>query len=120
MLARARRIRLEPRPGHVLPRRLRRPRQGARRLHRTSHARPRLRPETKSRVEVKKSRVDVADVVVIGGGLIGCALGRELARRGAHTVIVERGELGAEASRAAAGMVAPQAETERPGPLLDL
>ena len=69
---------------------------------------------------MKKSRVDVADVVVIGGGLIGCALGRELARRGAHTVIVERGELGAEASRAAAGMVAPQAETERPGPLLDL
>src|SRR5262249_23335795 len=73
----------------------------------------RLRRETKSRVDVK-------DVVVIGGGLIGCALGRELARRGAHTVIVERGELGAEASRAAAGMVAPQAETERPGPLLDL
>src|SRR5262249_33873388 len=73
----------------------------------------RLRRETKSRVDVK-------DVVVIGGGLIGCALGRELARRGAHTVIVERGKLGAEASQAAAGMVAPQAETERPGPLLDL
>jgi len=61
-----------------------------------------------------------ADVVVIGGGLIGCALARELARRGARTVLVERAELAAEASRAAAGMVAPQAETERPGPLLPL
>ncbi len=66
------------------------------------------------------ARERTADVVVIGGGLIGCALGRELARRGARTVLVERGELGAEASRAAAGMVAPQAETERPGPLLHL
>jgi glycine oxidase len=35
-------------------------------------------------------------------------------------VLVERGELAAEASRAAAGMVAPQAETEHPGPLLRL
>ena len=61
-----------------------------------------------------------ADVVVIGGGLIGCALARELARRGARTVLVERAELAGEASRAAAGMVAPQAETERPGPLLPL
>src|SRR5262249_50483637 len=61
-----------------------------------------------------------ADVVVIGGGLVGCALARELARRGARTVLVERAELAGEASRAAAGMVAPQAETERPGPLLPL
>jgi glycine oxidase len=35
-----------------------------------------------------------------------------------RTVLVERGELATEASRAAAGMVAPQAETEHPGPLL--
>jgi glycine oxidase len=61
-----------------------------------------------------------ADVVVIGGGLIGCALARELARRGARTVLLERAELAGEASRAAAGMVAPQAESERPGPLLRL
>jgi glycine oxidase len=66
------------------------------------------------------ARERTADVVVIGGGLVGCALGRELARRGARTVLVERGELAAEASRAAAGMVAPQAETRRPGPLLRL
>jgi glycine oxidase len=51
---------------------------------------------------------------------VGCAVARELARRGLHPALVERGELAAEASRAAAGMVAPQAETEHPGPLLRL
>src|SRR4029453_1336733 len=59
-----------------------------------------------------------ADVVVVGGGLVGCAVARELARRGLHPALVERGELAGEASRAAAGMVAPQAESEGPGPLL--
>jgi hypothetical protein len=49
-----------------------------------------------------------------------CALARELARRGARTVLLERAELAGESSRAAAGMVAPQAESERPGPLLRL
>jgi glycine oxidase len=60
-----------------------------------------------------------ADVVVIGGGLVGCATARELARRGARVVVLERGRVGAEASGAAAGMVAPQAECDGPGPLLD-
>ena len=61
-----------------------------------------------------------ADVVVVGGGLIGCAVAFELARRGARAVVLERGAVGGEASGAAAGMVAPQAECERPGPLLAL
>jgi glycine oxidase len=60
-----------------------------------------------------------ADVVVIGGGLVGCAVARVLARAGMRTVVVERGRAGEEASRAAAGMVAPQAECDGPGPLLD-
>jgi glycine oxidase len=60
-----------------------------------------------------------ADVVVIGGGLVGCATARALARAGLRTVVVERGRVGEEASRAAAGMVAPQAECDGPGPLLD-
>ncbi len=51
---------------------------------------------------------------------MGCAVARELARRGLRPVLLERGELGGEASRAAAGMVAPQAETDRAGPLLRL
>ena len=65
--------------------------------------------------------IRTADVVVVGGGVIGCAIARELARRGVRrVVVVERGEVGAEASRAAAGMVAPQAECEASGPLLRL
>jgi glycine oxidase len=60
-----------------------------------------------------------ADVVVIGGGLVGCATARALARAGLRTVVLERGRVGEEASRAAAGMVAPQAESDGPGPLLD-
>ena len=52
-----------------------------------------------------------SDVVIIGGGVIGLTIARELARRGVRDVtLIERGGLGAEASSAAAGMLAPQAE----------
>lgn len=52
-----------------------------------------------------------ADVVVIGGGVIGLTIARALALRGAGEVcLIERGSLGREASFAAAGMLAPQAE----------
>lgn len=54
-----------------------------------------------------------SDVVIIGGGVIGLAVARELARRGARDVtVIERAALGAEASSAAAGMLAPQAEAD--------
>ncbi len=62
-----------------------------------------------------------ADVVIIGGGIIGVACARALTRVGVRRVVlVEREELGREASRAAAGMLAPQAEAECLGPFLDL
>lgn len=52
-----------------------------------------------------------ADVVVVGGGVIGLSVARALAHKGVgKVVIVERGQLGKEASFAAAGMLAPQAE----------
>ena len=54
-----------------------------------------------------------ADVAVVGGGVIGLAVARELARGGAEVVLLERGETGAEASWAAAGMLAPQVEADR-------
>jgi glycine oxidase len=54
----------------------------------------------------------VADVVVIGGGVAGLSVARELARWGTRVALVERGRLGAEASWAAAGMLAPQVETD--------
>jgi glycine oxidase len=53
------------------------------------------------------------DAIVVGGGVIGLSVARELARRGARVCLIERGELGAEASWAAAGMLAPQVEADR-------
>jgi glycine oxidase len=61
-----------------------------------------------------------ADVIVIGGGLIGCAVARELARSGVRVLMLERRAIGAEASGAAAGTLAAQAEADAPGPLVDL
>jgi glycine oxidase len=54
-----------------------------------------------------------ADVIVVGGGVIGLSVARELAGRGARVVLIERGErAGAESSWAAAGMLAPQVEAD--------
>jgi glycine oxidase len=53
-----------------------------------------------------------ADVAVVGGGVIGLSVARELARRGARVVLLERGAAGAESSWAAAGMLAPQVEAD--------
>ena len=50
------------------------------------------------------------DVVVVGGGVIGLSCAWRLAQRGARVAVVERGEPGCGASRAAAGMLAPVGE----------
>jgi len=62
----------------------------------------------------------MADVVVVGGGVIGCAIAYYLTQAGVGVTIVERGEIGGEASGAAAGMLAPLSESPRPGPFVDL
>jgi glycine oxidase len=46
------------------------------------------------------------DVIVIGGGIIGLSLARELRKRELSVLVVERSEPGREASYAAAGMLA--------------
>ncbi len=58
-----------------------------------------------------------SDVIVIGGGLIGCGIAAELARRGLKVRLFERGQLIKEASWAAAGMLAPQSELKAITPL---
>jgi len=60
------------------------------------------------------------DVIVLGGGIIGCALAEELARRGQRVVLIERGTVGAESSSAAAGILAAQMDLPEPGPLFEL
>lgn len=46
-------------------------------------------------------------VLVVGGGIIGCAAAYELARAGCQVTVFERATPGAEASSAAAGLLAP-------------
>src|SRR5688572_11966493 len=61
-----------------------------------------------------------ADVVVVGGGIVGLSAARALAGGGRRVTLLERRRVGAEASGAAAGMLAPQGESEPGSPLLDL
>ena len=60
------------------------------------------------------------DILVVGGGVIGCAIAYELAKAGLAVTLVERGTPGCEASSAGAGMLAPQAESSAPSPRLGL
>lgn len=55
-----------------------------------------------------------ADVVIIGGGIIGLTIARALAKRGVQDVtVIEKHEFGCEASWAAGGILAPQIEADR-------
>ncbi len=56
------------------------------------------------------------EVLIIGGGVIGLSIGREVRKRGVKRInIIEAGECGGEASWAAAGMLGPQAEADEAG-----
>ena len=50
------------------------------------------------------------DVAIVGGGAIGLACAWRLAQKGARVELFERGQIGREASHAAAGMLAAQCE----------
>jgi glycine oxidase len=59
-------------------------------------------------------------VVVVGAGLLGCAIARQLAKFGCSVTVLEKAVPGAESSSAAAGILGAQAENSAPGPQLEL
>jgi len=61
-----------------------------------------------------------ADVLIIGGGIHGCALARELALRGRQVTVLERSVPGAEASSAAGGILGPHLEASHGDSFLTL
>src|SRR5713226_3686912 len=57
-------------------------------------------------------------ILVVGGGVIGCATAYELVKVGCAVTLIERATPGAEASGAAAGLLAPLGGSA--GPFRDL
>src|SRR2546430_17590390 len=61
-----------------------------------------------------------SDIIVVGAGIVGCAIAHELARRGASVDIVDERPVGMGATQASAGVLAPYIEAHEGSPLLDL
>jgi glycine oxidase len=60
------------------------------------------------------------DILVVGGGIVGAAIAYRLVKDGLAVTLVERGEIGREASWAAGGLLTPVHLAEYPGPLAGL
>jgi glycine oxidase len=63
---------------------------------------------------------DPQDVVIIGGGVLGAACARELARAGRTVTVLEPDDRPGQAWRASAGLLAPQIDAQVDDPLLEL
>ena len=63
--------------------------------------------------------MNIADVVIIGGGVCGCALARELAVRGIRVTVIERDHIAAHASGKSWGGLYPASGAGIPGPLAE-
>lgn len=59
-------------------------------------------------------------VVVVGSGIAGCSVARELAVRGVRCTVVDPRPVAGGATQASAGMLAPYVEAHEGGPMLDL
>lgn len=59
-------------------------------------------------------------MVVVGAGIIGCAVAYELARRGARVQVLDRRDVGQGATQASAGVLAPYLEAHAGRPLVEL
>lgn len=62
---------------------------------------------------------DHADVIIIGGGIIGCAIAYNLTKRGVKPLLIDKAPaVGTEASWAGAGILTSHASTHEPYPTL--
>jgi glycine oxidase len=59
-------------------------------------------------------------VIVVGAGIVGCAIARELAVRGVACTVFDDRPVAGGATRASAGMLAPYVEAHERGPMLEL
>ena len=60
-------------------------------------------------------------ILIIGGGIVGLSIARELHNRGGRQItLVDKGKCGEEASWAAGGMLGPQAEADEAGAFFDI
>ena len=80
-----------------------------------------------SKADGRKGRSKLSDpvarpseVIVVGAGIVGCAIAHELARRGASVQIVDQRAAGMGATQASAGILAPYIEAGKDATLLDL
>jgi glycine oxidase len=60
------------------------------------------------------------DVIVVGAGVIGCAVAHELTSRGASVELIDERPVGHGATQASAGILAPYIEARETSPLLSL
>ncbi|HEU5381870.1 MAG TPA: FAD-dependent oxidoreductase [Ktedonobacteraceae bacterium] len=59
------------------------------------------------------------DVIIVGGGVIGCAIAYFLRKEQIEVLVIERDAIGSHASGAAAGLLAPLGPLSGPGPFAD-
>ncbi|OAB40000.1 glycine oxidase ThiO [Paenibacillus macquariensis subsp. defensor] len=59
------------------------------------------------------------DAIIVGGGVIGSAIAYYMSARGMKVILLERDRVGSQATIAAAGMLAAQAEITEAGPMFD-
>ncbi|WP_096155291.1 glycine oxidase ThiO [Bacillus sp. FJAT-45066] len=60
------------------------------------------------------------DIIIIGGGVNGCAAAFNLSKLGYKVLLLEKDQIGSKASNAAAGMLGAQVELTEAGPLFEL
>ena len=58
------------------------------------------------------------DIIVVGAGIVGCAIAYELSKRGASVQVVDERPVGMGATQASAGVLAPYIEARERGPFL--